>query len=285
MAPGGLCCIPPIPPAAMALELSMPSLCRRSDRRRRESARLGREGWRRCDMLLLPPPVSVDLLVLAVVILLLLEESPPLVAPLLGCRIFFGLKIMASPSMVRRVCSSGRGMCLALVSSSGGGGGTLGCLGLVPSGDGPNESCRRSAPGGGPEVLALPAVAVAAAEGDEGCDAEDRGGSPPPGLAEAEAAADAGGPRSRPLRPPAMAAISARASAAALAHADDFPPRGLPCGVVTGDCEAEVLLPETAPIPGDGGWAACGMCRGDAGGVFAGDRDRDRGGRPGIELN
>ena len=81
-----------------------------------------------------------------------------------------------------------------------------------------------------------------------------------------------------------MAAISARASAAALAHAEDFAPWGLPCGVVTGDCEAGVLLPETAPIPGDGGWAACGMCRGDAGGVFAGDRDRDRGGRPGIEL-
>ena len=55
--------------------------------------------------------------------------------------------------------------------------------------------------------------------------------------------------------------------------------------MVTGDCEAEVLLPvETAPIPGDGGWAACGMCRGDAGGVWVFAGDRGRGGRPGIEL-
>lgn len=45
-----------------------------------------------------------------------------------------------------------------------------------------------------------------------------------------------------------MAAISANASAAALAGWA----RGLLCGVVAGDVEAE----ETAPKPGDGGWAA-----------------------------
>ena len=137
-------------------------------------------------------------------------------------------------------------MCLALESSSGGGGGTLGFFGLVPSGDGPKESCRRRALGGGPDRPS----------GDEGCDVEGEavvglGGRPPPGLAGlADAAA---GPRSRPLTPPAMAAISANASAAALAGCA----RGLLCGVVAGDVEAEAEAEEaTAPNPGEGGWAA-----------------------------
>jgi hypothetical protein len=162
--------------------------------------------------------------------------------PRLGRRTFLGLKIMASPSMVRRVCSSGRGMCLALESNSGGGGGTLGFFGLVPSGDGPNESCRRRALGGGPDRPS----------GDDGCDVEGDavvglGGRPPPPPGLAGLAA---GPRSRPLSPPAMAAISANASAAAFAGCA----RGLLCGVVAGDAEAEEE--ETAPNPGDGGWAA-----------------------------
>ena len=192
----------------------------------------------------MPLPVLVEVVVLAVAMLFESPPLPPALPPLpslprLGRRVFLGLKIMASPSMVRRVCSSGRGMCLALESSSGGGGGTLGFFGLVPSGDGPKESCRRRALGGGPDRPS----------GDEGCDVEGEavvglGGRPPPGLA-ADAAA---GPRSRPLTPPAMAAISANASAAALAGWA----RGLLCGVVAGDVEAE----ETAPKPGEGGWAA-----------------------------
>ena len=165
----------------------------------------------------------------------------------------------------------------------------MGCFGLVPSGDGPNESCRLRALGGGPADRLLPLLC----SGDDGCDVDGDavvglGGRPPPGLVDADAADadDAAGPRSRPPSPPAMAAISASASAAALAGGA----RGLLCGVVAGEVEAE----ETAPMPGEGGWAACGigMCRGDAGGVLplalaplAADvvaGDRGRGGRPGI---
>ena len=126
----------------------------------------------------------------------------------------------------------------------------MGCFGFVPSGDGPKESWRLRALGGGPDRPP---------SGDEGCDVEGEavvglGGRPPPGLLAGLADA-AAGPRSRPPSPPAMAAISANASAAALAGWA----RGLLCGVVAGDVEAEAEAEAedaTAPKPGEGGWAA-----------------------------